>query len=187
MPAVKAAKRAVAQLADTNPLRVYALAAQRRWEHEMRAAARAALGHPLHELYVQELEELSAGAYFRLLAYHRACAKAVAGRAADLAWMEPVAAKQGWQPGMGRCQSEECGGRWFMRYLATVRKALRMRPRADTLENPALVNAALNIPMMCQACRATMFSDLRMFNKLLAAEVERVLEEIELEIRWQAT
>ncbi|GJE90923.1 hypothetical protein PsYK624_070700 [Phanerochaete sordida] len=181
---VKLAKRSVAGLADTNPLRVYALAAARGWDHEMRTAARAALGHPmLPELYAQELEDLHAGTYFRLLAYHRACVKEVVARTADLHWVEVLAAERGWQPQMGRCQIEGCGGAWFGKHLVAVRKALRARPRAKTLDDPQLLSAALGGAMVCGVCRSTAYHDLQMFNALLAEEINRVLEGIELEIK----
>ncbi|EKM50046.1 uncharacterized protein PHACADRAFT_264546 [Phanerochaete carnosa HHB-10118-sp] len=181
--AVKASKKVIAELAEQYPLRVYALAAKKQWEHEMRTAAIAALGHPINEMYVEELESIPAGVYYRLLAYYRACVKAVADRMADLSWIEPLAAGQGWQPGMFRCRKETCGGAWFSGYLSVARQALRARPRAKTLENPELINAALSGAIVCEACRTTAFSDVHTFNALLAGEVGRVLEEIELKIK----
>ena len=178
--AVKTAKKAIAQLAEVNPLRVYVLAAEKKFPHEMRTAAAAALGHNIAEQYVQELENLPSGTYYRLLAYHRACARAVATRLSDLTWMEEIAERKGWRPGMFKCHDPGCGGMWFSDYISTIRQALRTRPQAKTLEDAALADTALAAGMACRFCRTTALADLRMFNTLLAAEINRALETVRI-------
>ncbi|KAL5531310.1 hypothetical protein ACEPAG_4187 [Sanghuangporus baumii] len=55
----------------TQPLRVYAIACQYKLAEESRLAAIATLRTPIEDVYVEELEALSAAHYFNLLKFHR--------------------------------------------------------------------------------------------------------------------
>lgn len=186
---IKAAKRAIARCAEASPLRVYALSAQRQWEHEMRTAAAASLGHAIDEAYVQELEELPAGVYYRLLAYHRRCAKAVVGLVEDLGWMSEIAQNNGWQPGWAMCTNPACRktysapAAWFLTYVSAVLQAVRVRPRSQTLDDPALLDVALMRAAACDDCRKTAPADLRTFNSLLAKEIDQTVAEVRVSMR----
>ncbi|KAL5513335.1 hypothetical protein ACEPAH_3734 [Sanghuangporus vaninii] len=56
---------------DTQPLRVYAIACQHKLAEETRLAAIATLRAAIEDVYVEELEALSAAHYFNLLKFHR--------------------------------------------------------------------------------------------------------------------
>ena len=69
--------------AGTDALRVFALAHQYRFLEVRAAAAHALLRLPredLRNLYVEELEDVSAEAYFRLLEYHDKCCQVASAR-----------------------------------------------------------------------------------------------------------
>ncbi|KAL5492568.1 hypothetical protein ACEPAI_4015 [Sanghuangporus weigelae] len=55
----------------TQPLRVYAIACQHKLAEETRLAAIVTLRAPIEDVYVEELEALSAAHYFNLLKFHR--------------------------------------------------------------------------------------------------------------------
>ncbi|RPD58999.1 hypothetical protein L226DRAFT_489116 [Lentinus tigrinus ALCF2SS1-7] len=67
--AVKITKRRLLGLARDDPLRVYAVACCFSLEEEASAAAQEVLKQKAQEGYVEELEEISIGAYHRLLSY----------------------------------------------------------------------------------------------------------------------
>ena len=182
--AIKVSKKAIAQCAEASPLRVYVLAAKRGMEHEMRAAAHASLAHPIQEMYVQELEELHAGVYFRLLAYHRLCGKVAAARVADLSWMSDIAVNTGWQPCWATCTNSTCRktynlpSSWFQYHISGVAQAIRVKPKSKTLEDPTLMDTALVRAVTCEDCRSSSLADLRRFNELLGKEIDRVIEDV---------
>lgn len=182
--AIKASKKAITQYAETNPLRVYVLAAKRGWDIEMRAAAFASLAHPIQETYVQELEDLHAGVYFRLLAYHRLSAKAASARVVDLSWMSEIAVNTGWQPCWATCSNTACRkaynmpSAWFQQYVSGVMQAIRTKPRSKTLDEPALMDVALVRAVACEDCRDSALVDLRTFNTYLGEKIERVIEDV---------
>ncbi|TFK80325.1 hypothetical protein K466DRAFT_591917 [Polyporus arcularius HHB13444] len=67
--AIKITKRRLLALARNDPLRVYAVACCFNLEEEASAAAKEVLKQKAHEDYVDELEDISIGAYHRLLSY----------------------------------------------------------------------------------------------------------------------
>lgn len=60
------------------PLRIYAISIQYKFDEEVRLAALCSLAQPIQNVYSPELEEITAGAYYRLLDYHEQCQGAVA-------------------------------------------------------------------------------------------------------------
>ncbi|KIP07425.1 hypothetical protein PHLGIDRAFT_127633 [Phlebiopsis gigantea 11061_1 CR5-6] len=187
--ATKTAKKAIAGFAESMPLRVYAVAAKREWDQEMRAAALASLHHAIPEVYVQELEDLRAGVYYRLLAYHRVCGKAAVALVTDLSWMGEIALKTDWQPCWATCANTACRrvnsqpSTWFQQYVGAVTQAIRAQPRSKTLDDPALMDVALVRAITCDDCRPYALADLRKFNELLGKEIEGKIEDIQLEIK----
>ncbi|KAH9927004.1 uncharacterized protein B0H18DRAFT_306440 [Fomitopsis serialis] len=59
-------------LDGAHPLLVYVTAYAHHFEDVARIAAQRAVGQPLQDVYFTELEELTAGAYYRLLQFHNA-------------------------------------------------------------------------------------------------------------------
>ncbi|PSS35362.1 hypothetical protein PHLCEN_2v1699 [Hermanssonia centrifuga] len=189
--AIKGTKTIVAELADKEPLRVYAFAAARQWEEEMRVAARAALAFPIMEMYADELEGMSGGAYFRLLDYHRRCAKAATNILSEDTWFQNIIADPtfNWEPAWTSCSNPKCeavreDGRkdtrpaWFHYYLLGIYQALAARPRPQTAADPQLFQAAIMRAAECGECRAGAPTDLKQFNTLLVQQIDRAVSKV---------
>ncbi|KAI0788873.1 hypothetical protein C8Q75DRAFT_807606 [Abortiporus biennis] len=72
-------KKQFDRLARTHPVAMYALANKRGWQEEMRVAAKCSLQQDLQVgSLISEMEDMSAGAYVRLLNYHKKCSSVAA-------------------------------------------------------------------------------------------------------------
>lgn len=181
VPAIRDAKKVVAEFADEYPLRAYAVAEWLHMDAELRTAAEATLRLPLEDTYDPILEQMRAGPYARLLAYHRRCTKAATAPLDDLRWMVDTAKKDGWIPAWATCTNHACPKRnntavWYWEHLQTTRNALARAPCRDTLEDLTLIEDTLRTARACAFCASTARKDLEKFNELLAERVERDVE-----------
>ncbi|GJE90664.1 hypothetical protein PsYK624_068080 [Phanerochaete sordida] len=91
--ALDCARAAFVQLAEDEPIRAYAIACRLNLEDEAREAARLCLRIPLATLIDSEVEEIGdigAKAFKRLLVYRQTCASVVVGRIASWAWVDAL-------------------------------------------------------------------------------------------------
>ena len=99
-PLITLAQAELTQLLPTAPLRVYFICAEHGWLALAEQAARVLATQHLEDVYVPEMEDVSARAYHRLLRYHHECRTAihrVASRHSDYV--------QGWKAVSRRTQT----------------------------------------------------------------------------------
>uniref|UniRef100_A0A0W0EZH2 BTB domain-containing protein n=1 Tax=Moniliophthora roreri TaxID=221103 RepID=A0A0W0EZH2_MONRR len=186
------------------PLRIYAIACQFKWQDLAETAAKASLQYPLHEIYVAELEEISAGDYHRLLKYHRQCGVAAGNVTTNcgLRWMSMRSGLGAWT--WLRCQSCPAAGSvficltdaaaiptpvpvraWFMDYMVAMGTTLKRTPCAKLLDNMDTILPFIPKIGQCTTCRAGAFVELRSFIPgIFKAEVEKAISQVELEISF---
>ncbi|TCD68027.1 hypothetical protein EIP91_011638 [Steccherinum ochraceum] len=185
-----AMKQTIIRLAEANPLKVFARAALRRREDEMRLSARLSLRYPILEGYVPDLEELSAGTYYRLLVYHRQCGRVAAAAVDDLEWMEGLCGEGNSSlPAFFTCRlcpsfnitpaairSKEINvTSWFHALLLTFKQALRARPCGSTMYNDELTGPAMSEAMTCLVCRTSALRDCKRTVEILRETVNRAI------------
>lgn len=184
--ALRGAQRHFAVHAQREPLRMYALACARGWSDEMRVAARASLAAPLDVRAVPELDAISAGAYLRLQAYHRACRKAAAAlhyygvAEADAGAPRHLCFAKKSRKGVGVHVEP-----WWTEYMERAREALLVRPCGSTVLIPELsykflVDIVAKLPMYD---RTRVLFDLGQFNVEYAQSIDRAISEVQLEVK----
>ncbi|GBE86681.1 hypothetical protein SCP_0905610 [Sparassis crispa] len=202
-----AAKRASAQFiahARADPLRVYALAIRNCWEDETRAAALHSLDTPLDGVYIAEMEDISAGAYFRLLEYHRACGAAASALVAvspndrldrnkarrTLAWLKQADSDWLWLScrycaastfAIGEQSVIKRAPAWWRQYLLDTAAALTAKPHRSTVEDPSLSSVVAHLAMdtdFCSYCRSAFAMDYDCL-KSLASFTDQLADEID--------
>lgn len=67
---------------------------------------------------------------------------------------------------------------WWWMYLDSASEALSPRPCAATLLQPDFARSALEKAGSCDVCRPIAYLDLKRLGKLLAAQVDRVVDEV---------
>lgn len=173
------AQHQFADHAAREPLRAYALACSRGWSNEMRLAARASLAHPLAEARdAAALDMLSAGAYLRLQAYHRACRRAACALQCYGAAAE--GARRVWAPRRSKRHVGAHVEPWWAEYMERAREALSVRPCGSTVLVPELsykflVDVVAKLPLYEKM--RVMF-DLAQFNLEYAESVDRAIAEV---------
>lgn len=172
-------RRFAAQAAQA-PLRAYALACARGWVDEMRVAARASLGRPLEELRdACELEDLSAGAYLRLQAYHRGCRKVAASL--EYGGTDTTGtARRMWYTKHHKKNVFVRVEPWWIEYMDRAREALLMRPCGATVLVPDisyrfLTDVVTKLPL-CE--RTRVLFELTQFNAEFAEAVDRAVSRV---------
>lgn len=172
-------RRFAAQAAKA-PLRAYSLACARGWVDEMRVAARASLGRPLEELRdACELEDLSAGAYLRLQAYHRGCRKVAASLqygGTDLSGTP----RRMWYTRHHKKNIFIRVEPWWTEYMDRAREALLVRPCGAAVLVPDisyrfLTEVAAKLPL---SERTRVLFELTQFNSEFAEAVDRAVSRV---------
>ena len=186
--AITVLQGAIARFAEGNPVRVYALAAQRGWTGEMNMSARATLGRDIQREFMRELRGHSYGLYESLTAYQKRCAAMATLQVTDLTWMRRIAKREGWRPCWAACKNVpacrntlEEHPRWFQRYLTSVCKVLQTNPRGDAMKSKAIETAqaiAISEAARCRRCGHGAPTDLHKFIALLAIRVEETIETV---------
>lgn len=180
--------------ASASPISTYAVAIRLGLEEEARHAARCSLEYAWDwdQIYVPELEDISAGAYHRLLEYHRRCGKLATGLVKNLRWIDsadawvflecPMCAgdQQPWYMLGNVLRTPRT---WWMQYMERSGKLLENRPSAETIFSPGWTDQAVLDAMNCAVCKQKVVEHIRRFNEKFADEVDRVVSEIKLEIR----
>jgi hypothetical protein len=163
---------------EAEPLRVFALAMRHRLEGEARAAAVMTLRTPLREnLYVPELESLTAGDLLRLHEYHIQCAAAVQNVTKEYDWIgknwvwfqcKACRDRDLW------ARSVACG--WWKGYMRLAATELANTLAGATVLREALVDQALAEVGNCQPMRAR--TEMRKFVQLFAAKIDQTISEV---------
>ena len=168
-----------------NPLRAYALAVRYNMHDLVRVAARAFLAAQDTAVYSEELEEISAGAYVRLMQYRTACQNAV-DALFHVPW-ESETHNWCWHS-CRNCVSHSCGVQrskacrcgtapWFTAYWNTARDLIKITPASEAIEDPNLIE--MDELYECVTCRSLQSHKQRQqYTQLLVAEVERRIADV---------
>ncbi|KAH9924414.1 uncharacterized protein B0H18DRAFT_1012086 [Fomitopsis serialis] len=189
--------------AAQQPLQAYIVAVTRGWVDEMREAAKCTLRREMRwDAYIPEMEQISAGAWYRLRAYHSACSEAVSKLVdttqpnEDGVVMEWLTTTQ-WpwftclcsQPASQKpytaaripCRSAP----WWEDYLKDVKLKLKDRPHRATIVESDAGEQHLD-RTTCRTCLSQKISrkmHLKEFEGLLIQEIDKVMSRIQLEVR----
>lgn len=184
--------------AAQQPLQAYIVAVTRGWVEEMREAARCTLRREMRwDSYIPEMELISAGAWFRLRAYHSACSEAVSrlvdttqpneeGAVLDWLtttqwpWFNCVCADGAAQKPYGAARIPCRSAAWFEDYMKDMKQRLRERPhRTTVVESDAGEEQLDNAP--CKTCltqKASRKAYLKEFEGLLIQEIDKVISKV---------
>ncbi len=167
--------------AEREPLRTYAIACNRGLEEEMRIAARMSLLEPLADSHeMEELERITAGAYLRLSAYHRACRKVASsmgycGR--DKTGRRMWTAKKDWRDSLVNIEP------WWASYMILASEALKIRPRGATvLKEEFAFKFVVDVigPRESQYEKNKALSEFAEFGAEFAEAVERIISSVSI-------
>lgn len=187
MAAITPLRERFKEFAQSEPLRVYAIASAQHWELELRQAARLTLRGPIEGLYIPELEDISAGSYHRLLQYHEDCGQIAAdlvNRYLEIDTDSPPSGKKSTWFSCRKCPADkQVGGlinasrprAWWCNYMRRVAAEVQFVPSGETATDPDSLESALAEAAACSTCRPLAFSDLHDFSIRLAAEIESAL------------
>ncbi|KAI5995571.1 hypothetical protein EDD15DRAFT_607101 [Pisolithus albus] len=182
---LKRAKHMVsAKYMEKHFMSLYALSGRFRWKDLALAAARESLRLDiLHDTvpYVQEMEEITAASYHRLLLYHRACGTAAHEADSNQDWF-PSWYKKSWSIICDECKAEN-GRAGIDKYLTICKATLLRRPCPSTILDARIPDKVVETwfdTRGIKVCkhRPQYFQD---FRAAYAAEVERVISKVELE------
>lgn len=178
---VELVAQSLKDLAIDQPLRVYAIAQRHRMPELAEYAAQETLRYPFPGEYCPELEDISGGAYFRLVKYHENCSKALVSIPLELAWLGRRS-QYVWYT----CQNVKCSqtmGKytyegfapkvWWANWLDGAVAEIRRRPCKDAALRVDIESASLK--ESCSSCKARAHIDLSKCRALLADEVKKRL------------
>ncbi|KAH7922634.1 hypothetical protein BV22DRAFT_1131289 [Leucogyrophana mollusca] len=186
---------------ETDPITFYGVSCRKGWKAEAQlAAARAVevVEFGCMDHYVPELENITAGAYYRLLRYRLDCCVASKKLLENLTWLPKASGLEALlDPHHRSCVSgggiKATGSRgqttaipplWFCEYLKGTGEELFVQPRAYTVMDSDLYHAALlKASQGCQTCRSRGAQALTRFRNLCAAEVSKVAFKVKLEFK----
>jgi len=181
------------QVVEERAMQLFVIAYHHRWEKEMRIAARHTLVQPVWKgLYVAELESITGGDLHRLQQYRLECATAATRVATKVGWIkrdnvDVLHCNACEDP----AQKIEIGwmtfrlGSWWISYMGKAAKELANKPHGDTVLESRLIDSALQQANRCQRCseKPEMKVRFKEFCQVFAAQVERGISEVTLEIR----
>jgi len=181
-----------ARFLTEQPMRVYAIALRHRLVPEAKLAARETLRLPLlGREYIDELEDITAGALYRLQDYHVLCSDVAIQVAKSLEWL--TSDNFTWFECL-ECRSQSHGSqtyvtisghrrkwvmsKWWAEYMTQATTALGERPSGASVMHVDLTDEALRKANMCSGCRGRAFKEMRIFSEAFAAEVDRVTSDV---------
>jgi len=173
---------------ENEPLRVFAIAQRYHLKYETRLAALYTLRQPQFKNYCAELERTPAGPYHRLAEYGAKC-RTVSARVATVPNFDWIAYRFAWfscrensspDTDLRILNSTRKMDRkhWWLVYMRAVSVALADVPWFNTPKISQEIDVAMNKALACDTCRKSIMTEMRTFNRLLAAEVERVVTEV---------
>lgn len=161
------------------PRRFFAIACQ----YELAEAAKLAIRHtfplPLcSDEITPELDDISAGALYRLHACHYECRAAVCGLVASFKSLYEDKGSMGFMSPRPCTRDEPltCTELWWIGCINELTETLTMSPRIETSLSPEFIkNASSRAAYRCSNCINRSVSDMKQFNKTFAAEVEKLM------------
>jgi len=177
---------------QSEPLRIFAIACHLKLSDEARVAAVHTLRQPMiFEGAIKELQFVSSLSVYRLFEFREASRKAVTVLAVDsnTGSVDLVSKDTDWVwftcAGIfaGKaCPASPLFNRqvtpWWFTYLGSASSALSQKPSGSSVTSDSTLLAALNEASACNKCSSKAYSDLARFSKLLAAAVDKKVEEI---------
>ncbi|KZT68314.1 hypothetical protein DAEQUDRAFT_766485 [Daedalea quercina L-15889] len=189
--------------AAQQPLEAYIVAVTRGWVDEMREAARCTLRRDMRwDAYIPEMEQISAGAWYRLRAYHSACSEAVSklvdvthpneeGAVLDWLtttqwpWFSCICTDMSIQRPYTAARIPCRSAAWWEAYMKDIKQKLKDRPhRATVVESDSGEGYLDQAP--CKTCltqKASRKVYLKEFEGLLMQEIDKTISKIQLEVR----
>ncbi|KAH7912257.1 hypothetical protein BJ138DRAFT_808098 [Hygrophoropsis aurantiaca] len=191
----------ISPLFQANLLAFYAIFCLQGWEAEARLAALNLLENKEFWLgsnhYVPELENISAGSYYRLTIYHARCGAAARDTMQNLEWLDErlmpnesmVSHLSGYHDRRGcaivkfRIGARTCDScpKWFETYLRAVGEELVCRPSAATVAHSELFDKAVLEGSSCDGCRSHLIPKMPELRNLFAAQVSEVVSKVQLD------
>ena len=181
--------------AAQQPLQAYIVAVTRGWVEEMREAARCTLRREIRwDAYIPEMELISAGAWYRLRAYHSACSDAVS-RLVDTTqpneegaildwltttqwpWFNCICADGEVQKPCGAARIPCRSAAWFENYMRDMKQRLRERPHRTTVVESDVGEDQLD-NASCKTCltqKASRKVYLKEFEGILMQEIDKTI------------
>lgn len=197
----------MSQFLPTHFLDMYALSCRFGWQHHAQTAATQSLeiknlGRPSTEF--ENMHDITALDYHRLLKYHHACGVAAQAVGGSLAWLNPTILSRDvamWsstkpkpkRPDYGYNETEcscKAGARsmlqvadfgemkiaiWFSSYLNWSGKELWERPSVSTIQELAAYNSAVSSASKCTTCCHTAIESMSKFRASYIAQVTKVV------------
>ncbi|KAF4610615.1 hypothetical protein D9613_007147 [Agrocybe pediades] len=176
---------------ESQPLRAFAIAHRYGWDAEARKAARYTLRHPIEAPFMSELELISGATLHRLQDYHRTCREVASSRA--LLQLAIVDYNDEWEwlrctfcavAGDKRSQHSRGPRQWWTEWIEEVAEALRQRPWGEVVRKYDLMQNVEQRIVNCQTCKAQGPGQLEVFAQMLAAQVERDISKVALELKF---
>jgi hypothetical protein len=163
------------------PRRFFAIACRYRLEEVAKLAVRHTFPLPLFsDEITPELDDISAGALYRLHACHYECRAAVCGLVTKF--------KSRYDGGgfpmflsraCSRTGSPRCTKQWWMDCMEELAETLAASPHIETSLSPEFIkNASSKAADRCSSCQNRSVSDMTEFNKQFAAEVEKLMIQV---------
>ncbi|KDQ61495.1 hypothetical protein JAAARDRAFT_171723 [Jaapia argillacea MUCL 33604] len=179
---------------EDEPVRAYAIACRYRLDPLAKAAAIWTLRYPRADLDIHadhhELEAITAGAFVRLMKFHRRCSEVVSAlvnhtQSPGLSWISTF------QYNFFTCTSchhhrskvrfglSQSVAKWFLQYLVHVGEVLQIRPCKSVIMEDEVTGKALNIAReSCSRCGPAAQMDLKLFSEVFGEEIDRVISEV---------
>ncbi|TCD67380.1 hypothetical protein EIP91_012415 [Steccherinum ochraceum] len=173
------------ELADNQPVRVYAVAQRHGMQELAQYAARVGLKKPLLDGYCSELEDITGAAFYRLVQYREKCSNVLRTITEDLKWLDRPAEYMWFvcqNPGCEYAEGEEMKfrgcrpKRWWVLWMDHALDELEKRPCRETALTMNIEKVLRGIS--CVKCLPRAYMDLSKLKQLLAYEVDRKLDEV---------
>jgi len=192
--ALETLKERLCAFAEDAPIQAYAIALQYKLEREARETAKCFLNYSVDNIYAPELEEITGGAYHRILDYHRRCSKAASEVVKAFRWIDP---SNNWT--FFQCSNYSCNPHtmqyylrgevlrtprtWWLQWMERSGERLKTRPSSKAISAPDWADEALKQAMGCHYCKTYALEHIRAFTIVFAKEIDRVTAQIELEVK----
>lgn len=157
-----------------DPLRAYAFAVRYRMDALARAAAREYISVDVTTYPpIEELEDITAGDYQRLLAYRQECVAALSSLNAR--WVPDGTSEYRWRwRTCYSCKSDKSVAGWYQEHWDRIAAILRSAPGSGAIKSLQRIEETLDA-IKCHKCNHSAWKDLLEFSELLFEEVQKLL------------
>jgi hypothetical protein len=172
------------QFLDQDPVLLFFIACHYRMKKEALMAAKATVGRPILERpYAAEMEHISAGQLYHLLAYQKRCKKVIIAVATDFTW---IALTSSLTQYCGNCSTKKAKigegylrslPSWWFDYMQGIVAALKNETWHQG-KNADLMNEAWKQGWKCGSCGPKVVDDVQEFTDKFRAEVEQEISEV---------